>query len=84
MRIRSAAALGLVGVIVYLITHVIACLLYLGPMIEAATRGAFSPIYLLGSLLNLVGGLALGVGVLVVLVSLSRTTEDLLRDNPDM
>jgi len=83
MRIRDAANLARAGVIVHLVLHVITWLLYLGPRLQAATHGAVNALYFLGSLLSLVGGVALDVGLLIILSSLCRTTEGLIRDNPD-
>jgi hypothetical protein len=82
MRVRDAANIGRVLVIVHLVMSV--CLSMIGfmrmiPMISHSSRNIG---YLATSFMSMIATIVLDVGLLIVLSSLARTEEQFLRDEP--
>jgi len=87
MKVRSAAQLGIILVIVNLVisfcTHGFYLLITL-PRLLAGGNGFEGGGYILATIGSMVGDIVLSVALLLVFGSLCRTREQFFRDNPDV
>ncbi len=80
MRIRDAANIGRVLIIIHLIISAGLSIFNILQMLSAITQGGGSAKYLVTSLMYLIATIFLDVALLVVFSSLARTEEQFLRD----
>ena len=83
MRVRDAANIGRVMIIVHLIMSVCLSMVNLLRMVSAAAQGGGALQYLVTSFMYLLATVILDVALLIVFSSLARTQEQLLGDRPD-
>jgi len=83
MRVRDAANIGRVMIIIHLIMSVCLSMFSLLRMLSAAAQGGGALQYLVTSFMYLLATVILDIALLIVFSSLARTQEQLLRDRPD-
>ncbi len=82
MRIKSAARLGIILVLVHMVMFACTDIAYLLMMLSRMGMG-IDTFYIVCSLTSLIAGIILDIALLMVFGSLSRTKEQLIRDEGD-
>lgn len=83
MRVREAANIGRVLIIVHLIMSVCLSMYNVMRTLSAVARGGGALQYLVTSFMYLLAGIVLDVALLIVFSSLARTEEQFLRDKAE-
>lgn len=83
MRVRDAANIGRVMIIVHLIMSVCLSMVSLLRTVSAVAQGGGALQYLATSFMYLLATVILDIALLIVFSYLARTQEHLLRDRPD-
>jgi hypothetical protein len=88
MKVRSAAQVGIILIIVNLIislcTHGFYLMMYLPTMFQRGGNDLQAGGYLLASVGSILAEILLNTALLLVFGSLCRTREQFFRDNPDI
>ncbi len=83
MRVRDAANIGRVLIIVHLIMSVCLSMFNIMRMLPALSQSVRQMGYLVTSFMYLIAAVILDAALLIVFSSLARTEEQVLRDEPE-
>ena len=81
MKVKDAASMGFVFVIIHLVMHVVLSLINIVSMLPAMGHGV-NIRFLFTTILYMVSAIILDIAILMVFGSLARSKEQLVKDEP--